>query len=145
MPATPADAQPLWALVPPAHRARYLRRAATAVLDELDALADGAGATPLLESAAALLAGNAVALAPAAPRAAARMQQAFARAGLPEELLTLTDAAGLAQLEHVVGLDPPAAKGTMLVLDGAPLDRAVSGALWAAFAGAGRGGAGGAP
>jgi acyl-CoA reductase-like NAD-dependent aldehyde dehydrogenase len=34
-----ADPQPLWALVPPAHRARYLRRAARAVLDDLDGLA----------------------------------------------------------------------------------------------------------
>ena len=39
---------------------------------------------------------------------------------------------------RVVALDPPAAKGTMLVLDGAPLDRVVSGAVWAAFAGGGR-------
>jgi acyl-CoA reductase-like NAD-dependent aldehyde dehydrogenase len=38
----------------------------------------------------------------------------------------------------VTTLDPPATKGTMLVLDGAPLDRAVSGAVWAAFAGGGR-------
>ena len=35
-------------------------------------------------------------------------------------------------------LDPPRAKGTMLLLEGAPLDRAVTGALWAAFAGGGR-------
>ena len=33
-------AQPLWAIVTPRDRARYLRRAAMAVLDELDALAD---------------------------------------------------------------------------------------------------------
>ena len=152
-----AAAQPLWALVTPRDRARYLRRAAMAVLDELDGLADlladeagqprseamlaellpsvgglhglagdgpaaladrrlgpipalragrrstlvqapfgvvgvnvrdgSAWAGPLLEVAAALLAGNAVLLAPAAPRAAARMRGAFARAGLPEELL----------------------------------------------------------
>src|SRR6188472_2212639 len=31
--------QPLWSLVPAAGRARYLRRAATAILDELDPLA----------------------------------------------------------------------------------------------------------
>src|SRR5215208_2114085 len=35
-----AGAQPLWALVAPRDRARYLRRAAMAVLDELDELAD---------------------------------------------------------------------------------------------------------
>src|SRR5215207_11161013 len=139
-----AAAQPLWALVPPRDRARYLRRAAKAVLDELDALADlladeagqprseamlaellpsigglhglaGDGpealadrrlgpvpalragrrstlvqaplgvvgvhvrdgspwAGPLLEVAASLLAGNAVLLVPAAPRAAALMR-----------------------------------------------------------------------
>src|SRR5215210_3357160 len=154
-----AAAQPLWALVAPRDRARYLRRAAMAVLDELDELADllaaeagearseamlaellpsvgglhglasdGPGALadrrlgpvpalragrrstlvqapvgvvgvhvrdgspwagPLLEVAASLLAGNAVVLAPAAPRAAARMQNAFTRAGLPEELFQL--------------------------------------------------------
>ena len=200
-----ADPQPLWALVPPAHRARYLRRAARAVLDDLDGLAallaeesgqprteatlaellpsvgglhgladdgpkaladrrlgkvpalragrrstlvqaplgtvgivvrDGsAWAGPLLEAAAALLAGNAVRLEAAAPRAAVRMEHAFARAGLPDGLFA-TGATG--DLEHVVALDPPAAKGTMLLLEGAPLDRAVTGALWAAFAGAGR-------
>src|SRR5215207_8552819 len=139
-----AAAQPLWALVAPRDRARYLRRAAMAVLDELDALADllaaeagqprseamlaellpsvgglhglasdGPGALadqrlgpvpalragrrstlvrsplgvvgvhvrdgspwagPLLEVAASLLAGNAVLLVPAAPRAAALMR-----------------------------------------------------------------------
>jgi succinate-semialdehyde dehydrogenase / glutarate-semialdehyde dehydrogenase len=201
-------AQPLWALVAPRDRARYLRRAAMAVLDELDALADllaaeagqprseamlaellpsvgglhglaGDGpdaladrrlgpipalragrrstlvqaplgvvgvhvrdgspwAGPLLEVAAALLAGNAVLLAPAAPRAAARMQDAFVRAGLPDELFQLAPGSELAGTAHVVALDPPPQKGTMLVLGGAPIDRAVTGALWAAFAGAGR-------
>ena len=203
-----AAAQPLWALVAPRDRARYLRRAAKAVLDELDALADllaseagqprseamlaellpsvgglhglaGDGpdaladrrlgpvpalragrrstlvqaplgvvgvhvrdgsswAGPLLEVAAALLAGNAVILAPAAPRAAARMQRAFVRAGLPEELFQVGLADDLDGAAAVVHLDPPATKGTMLVLDGAPLDRAVTGAVWAAFAGSGR-------
>jgi len=203
-----AAAQPLWALVASRDRARYLRRAAMAVLDELDPLADllaaeagqprseatlaellpsvgglhglandgpealadrrlgpvpalRAGrrstlvqaplgvvgihvrdgspwAGPLLEVGAALLAGNAVLLVPAAPRAAARMQNAFVRAGLPEELLQLAREEDLGGTAHVVALDPPAAKGTMLVLDGAPLDRAVTGAVWGAFAGAGR-------
>jgi acyl-CoA reductase-like NAD-dependent aldehyde dehydrogenase len=203
-----AAAQPLWALVAPRDRARYLRRAAMAVLDELDPLADllaseagqprseamlaellpsvgglhglaGDGpdaladrrlgpvpalragrrstlvqaplgvvgvhvrdgspwAGPLLEVAAALLAGNAVILVPAAPRAAARMQNAFVRAGLPDELLQVGAEEDLAGAARVVALDPPAVKGTMLVLDGAPLDRAVTGAVWAAFAGSGR-------
>jgi len=203
-----AAAQPLWALVAPRDRARYLRRAAKAVLDELDELADllaaeagqprseallaellpsvggmhglaadGPGALadrrlgpvpalragrrstlvqdpagvvgihvrdgspwagPLLEVAAALLAGNAVLLAPAAPRAAARMQGAFVRAGLPDELLAVVDPGALAGLARTFTLDPPAAKGTMLVLDRAPLDRVVTGAVWAAFAGGGR-------
>jgi acyl-CoA reductase-like NAD-dependent aldehyde dehydrogenase len=203
-----AAAQPLWALVAPRDRARYLRRAAMAVLDELDDLADllaaeagqprseallaellpsvgglhglasdgpaaladrrlgpipalragrrstlvqaplgvvgihvrdgSSWAGPLLEVAAALLAGNAVLLAPAAPRAAARMRNAFTRAGLPEELFALVGDAELADAARVVTLDPPATKGTMLVLEGAPLDRAVTGAVWAAFAGGGR-------
>ncbi len=203
-----AAAQPLWALVQPRDRARYLRRAAKAVLDELDPLADllaaeagqprseamlaellpsvgglhglagdGPGALadrrlgpvpalragrrstllqaplgvvgihvrdgspwagPLLEVAAALLAGNAALLVPAAPRAAARMRHAFLRAGLPEELLQVVVEEELAGAAHVVSLDPPTAKGTMLVLDGAPLDRVVTGAVWAAFAGGGR-------
>jgi acyl-CoA reductase-like NAD-dependent aldehyde dehydrogenase len=201
-------AQPLWALVPPRDRARYLRRAAMAVLDELDALADllaeeagqprseamlaellpsigglhglagdgpealadrrlgpvpalragrrstlvqaplgvvgvqvrdgSAWAGPLLEVAASLLAGNAVLLVPAAPRAATLMRDAFIRAGLPEELFQLVADEDLAGAERTVALDPPPAKGTMLVLDGAPLDRAITGAVWAAFAGAGR-------
>jgi len=203
-----AAAQPLWALVVPRDRARYLRRAAMAVLDELDPLADllaaeagqprseamlaellpsvgglhglaadgpdaledrrlgpvpalragrrstlvqapagvvgihvrdGAPwAGPLLEVAAALLAGNAVLLAPAAPRAADRLRHAFVRAGLPEELLQVVAAPELDGVARVVALDPPPAKGTMLVLGGAPLDRAVTGAVWAAFAGGGR-------
>ena len=203
-----AAAQPLWALVAPRDRARYLRRAAMAVLDELEALADllateagqprseallaellpsvgglhglagdgppaladrrlgpvpalragrrstlvqaplgvvgvhvrdgAAWAGPLLEIGAALLAGNAVLLAPAAPRAADRIRRAFVRAGLPEELLQLVAADELGDAARVVTLDPPAHKGTMLVLAGAPLDRAVTGALWAAFAGGGR-------
>jgi len=201
-------AQPLWGLVAPRDRARYLRRAAMAVLDELEELADllaaeagqprseallaellpsvgglhglandgpaaladrrlghvpalragrrstlvqsplgvvgvhvrdgSSWAGPLLEVAAALLAGNAVLLVPAAPRAAARMQNAFTRAGLPEELFAIVRDAELSGLSHVATLDPPAAKGTMLVLEGAPLDRVVTGAVWAAFAGAGR-------
>jgi acyl-CoA reductase-like NAD-dependent aldehyde dehydrogenase len=203
-----AAAQPLWALVPPRDRARYLRRAAQAVLDELEPLADllaaeagqprseamlaellpsvgglhglaadgtkaladqrlgpipalRAGrrstlvhaphgvvgihvrdtspwAGPLLEVAAALLAGNAALLAPAAPRAAERMRHAFVRAGLPEELLQVVGPGELDGAAHVVTLDPPATTGTMLVLDEAPLDRVVTGAVWAAFAGGGR-------
>src|SRR5215212_11394530 len=174
-----AAAQPLWALVAARDRARYLRRAAIALLDELEELADllaaeagqprseamlaellpsvgglhglasdGPGALadqrlgpvpalragrrstlvqaplgvvgiagrdgapwagPLLEVAAALLAGNGVLLAPAAPRAAARMQNAFVRAGLPEELFQLAPDGGLAGAAYVMTLDPPAA------------------------------------
>jgi acyl-CoA reductase-like NAD-dependent aldehyde dehydrogenase len=95
-------------------------------------------AGPLLEVAAALLAGNAVLLVPAASRAAGRMRSAFIRTGLPEELFQLAGEPDLAGAAHAVALDPPPAKGTMLVLAGAPLDRAVTGAVWAAFAGAGR-------
>jgi acyl-CoA reductase-like NAD-dependent aldehyde dehydrogenase len=206
--ASAAIVQPLWAAVPAAARAHYLRRAAQAVLDELDRLAlliaretgrprseallaellpsvsalhaladDGpraladqrlgrpaslragrraalvqapAGivgvrgrsaspwAEPLLESAASLLAGNAVQLAPAAPLAAERIAACFIRAGVPGELIAVLHGAELDGLDRVVDLGDDEAKATMLVLDGASLDAAVSGALWAAFAGAGR-------
>jgi acyl-CoA reductase-like NAD-dependent aldehyde dehydrogenase len=200
--------QPLWAAVPAGARAHYLRRAAQAVLDELDRLAlliaretgrprseallaellpsvsalhaladDGpraladrrlgrpaplragrraalvqapAGivgvrgrsaspwAEPLAESAASLLAGNAVLLAPAAPLAAERIAASFIRAGVPGELIAVLHGAELDELDRVVDLGDDEAKATMLVLDGASVDAAVSGALWAAFAGAGR-------
>jgi acyl-CoA reductase-like NAD-dependent aldehyde dehydrogenase len=207
MAARSATPQPLWALVPTAARARYLRRTATAILDELeglaDALADTVGqprteavlaellpsvgglhdladqgprvlrdrrlgripalragrrsllvqaprgtvavrggaaspwAEPVLETAAALLAGNAVVL---SSPLGERVRAAFERGGVPPELLTLVppgeDLGALAG--HVVDTRPPGGKNTMLVLDGAPLDRAVTGALWAAFAGGGR-------
>jgi acyl-CoA reductase-like NAD-dependent aldehyde dehydrogenase len=97
-----------------------------------------AWAGPLLEVAAALLAGNAVLLVPAAPRAAERMQRAFVRAGLPEELFQVVAERDLDGATGVVTLAPPPAKGTMLVLAGAPLERVVTGAVWAAFAGGGR-------
>jgi acyl-CoA reductase-like NAD-dependent aldehyde dehydrogenase len=205
--------QPLWAAVPVQARARALRRAAQAVLDELDplalllaretgrprtealvaellpsvsglhALADAAPgalgdrwlgrravwrpgrraalvqrpagvvglrggrsspwAEPLLEVAAALVAGNAVVLVPAARLAAERLAAAFARAGIPEELVAVRhgdDAAAALDetCDAVVELDPPPVKGTLLVLAGAPVRQAVAGALWAAFAGGGR-------
>jgi acyl-CoA reductase-like NAD-dependent aldehyde dehydrogenase len=215
--------QPLWASVPAAARAVYLRRAAQAVLDELDRLAlliaretgrprseallaellpsvsglhaladDGpraladqrlgrpsllragrravlvqapaglvavhgrsasAWSEPLLESAASLLAGNAVLLVPSAPLAGERIAAAFIRAGVPGELIAVLPAdtaqpIGVAEssrpateiegVEQVVDLGDDDAKATMLVLAGAPLEATVSGALWAAFAGAGR-------
>jgi acyl-CoA reductase-like NAD-dependent aldehyde dehydrogenase len=200
--------QPLWAAVPAGARANYLRRAAQAVLDELDRLAlliaretgrprseallaellpsvsalhaladDGpraladqrlgrpsllragrhaalvqapAGvvgvcgraaspwAEPLVESAASLLAGNAVMLSPAAPLAGERIAAAFIRAGVPGELIAVLHGAELDGLDRVVDLGDDDAKATMLVLDGAAIEATVSGALWAAFAGAGR-------
>lgn len=209
-----ADPQRPWALVPPGGRARYLRRIAMAILDEVEPLADllametgqprteallaellpsvgglhalaedGPGALaeqrlgrvpalragrrnvlipapagvvgvrastssvwadPVLEVAAAILAGNAVLLAPSAPLAARRMISAFERAGIPEGLVQAVHGQEAARAlhrhcAHVAGDGRPALKGTMLVLAGAPLGRTVSGALWAAFAGAGRG------
>ena len=200
--------QPLWAAVPAHARAHYLRRAAQAVLDELDrlalliaretgrprseallaellpsvsalhaladdgprALADqrlgrpsllragrravlvqapagvvgvrGRGASPwaepVMESAASLLAGNAVLLAPAAPLAGERIAAAFIRAGVPGELIAVLHGAELDGLDRVVDLGADDAKATMLVLGGAQVDATVSGALWGAFAGAGR-------
>jgi acyl-CoA reductase-like NAD-dependent aldehyde dehydrogenase len=207
MAAPAATPQPLWALVPTSGRARYLRRTATAILDELDdlagALADAVGqprtevvlaellpsvgglhdladhgpralrdrrlgripalragrrsllvsaprgtvairggrsspwAEPVLETGAALLAGNAVVL---ATPMGDRVRRAFERGGVPLELISLVpaeeDLSALA--DHVVDTRRVHAKGTMLVLDRAPLDRAATGALWAAFAGGGR-------
>jgi acyl-CoA reductase-like NAD-dependent aldehyde dehydrogenase len=199
--------QPLWSLVPAAGRARYLRRAATAILDELDALADALADTvgqprtegvlaellpsvgglhdladdgprvlrdkrlgripalragrrsilqsapagvvgvrggraspwaePVLETGAALLAGNAVVLSTPLKE---RIRAAFERGGVPPELIALSEPEGdlSARCNRVVDTRPPQLKGTILVLDGAPLDRTVTGALWAAFAGGGR-------
>jgi acyl-CoA reductase-like NAD-dependent aldehyde dehydrogenase len=110
-------------------------------------------AEPLLESAASLLAGNAVLLAPAAPLVGERIAATFIRAGVPGELIApvhgpavhevLERAAAAdhdvaARIDRLVDLGDDDAKATMLVLDGAPLDATVAGALWAAFAGAGR-------
>jgi acyl-CoA reductase-like NAD-dependent aldehyde dehydrogenase len=199
--------QPLWSLVPAAGRARYLRRTATAILDELDpladALADAVGqprtegvlaellpsvgglhdladdgpralrdqrlgripalragrrsllqsapvgvvgvrggraspwADPVLETGAALLAGNAVVL---STPLGDRIRAAFERGGVPPELIDVVppdeDLAALA--DRIVDTRPPDTKGTIVVLAGAPLDRTVTGALWAAFAGGGR-------
>src|SRR5215207_5052736 len=154
-----AAAQPLWAAVPPAARARYVRRAARLALDELEDLAlllaretgrprteailgellpavaglseladEGPGALadrrlgrpallrggrraigvqqprgvigvlgataspwtePALEVSAALLAGNGVVFAPAAPLAGERLRRVLLRAGIPDELLAV--------------------------------------------------------
>ena len=208
------DPQRPWALVPPEARARYLRRMAMAILDEVETLADllatetgqprteallaellpsvgglhgladdgpdtlaeqrlgrisplragrrslllpgPAGvvgirasqsspwAEPVLEVGAAILAGNAVLLAPSAPLASERMIAAFERAGIPEGLVQAVHGREAARAlathcDRVSGEAPGEPKSTMLVLDGAPLERAVSGALWAAYAHAGRG------
>jgi acyl-CoA reductase-like NAD-dependent aldehyde dehydrogenase len=101
-------------------------------------------AEPVLEVAAALLAGNGVLLSPSAPLATARMIAAFERAGIPEGLVQAVHGGQATRAleiycDSVSGGAPAGAKGTMLVLGGAPLERTVSGALWAAFATAGRG------
>jgi acyl-CoA reductase-like NAD-dependent aldehyde dehydrogenase len=206
--AAAALVQPLWAAVPPGARARYLRRAAQAVLDEVDELAgllaretgrprteallaellpsvsglhaladEGPGALadrrlgrpailrggrravlvqapagvvgvrtrsaspwaePLLETAASLMAGNAVLLAPSAPLTGERIAAAFLRAGVPGELVAVLHGPAADALPEQVDAGGDEAKATMLVLGGAPLDAVVTGALWAAFAGAGR-------
>jgi acyl-CoA reductase-like NAD-dependent aldehyde dehydrogenase len=206
-------AQPLWAAVPVLARARALRRAAQAVLDEVDALARllaretgrprtqallaellpsvsglheladagpgvladrrlgrrpllrggrrsalvqrpvgiagirGGSASPwvepLLETAAALLAGNGVLLVPSARLAGEHLAAAFVRAGVPEELVAVChgDEAAAAlesACDRVIDGARPSRKGTLLVLAGASVEPAVDGALWAAFADAGR-------
>ncbi len=179
------SAQPLWALVPVGARARYIRRAAVATLDELDdlsvhlagetgrpreeivqsellpaarglrALADDGPsaladrrrrgtrivqapvgviglrgpsaspwAEPALETAAALLAGNGVLLGVPAPR----LRAVFLRAGVPGELLAISDDFDGAR---VIDLPPPDRRGTMLVLHGAPEAKVVAAALHA--------------
>jgi acyl-CoA reductase-like NAD-dependent aldehyde dehydrogenase len=199
-----AGPQPLWATVPPYARARYLRRAAQALLDEVETLAealavearvprseallaellpsvaglhelaeDGAKALgdrrlgraavlrggrrsflfqapigvvgvrggdgspwaeAVLETGAALLAGNGVVL--DAPLAA-RFVAALGRAGLPDDLVVAdADLEGCTQVVETGAAGP---KSTMLVLDQAPVDRIVAGALWAAYARGGHG------
>ena len=206
-----AGPQPLWALVPPEARARYLRRAAQATLDEVDGIAGllaaragvprgeallaellpsvgglhglaadgpealgdrrlgrvpvlragrrsalfhsplgvvgirgGSGspwAEPVLEAAAALLAGNGVLLAPSVGEIGERLASVFDRAGFPDGLLQIVahDADLEAACAAVTDVEPAQGKGTMVVLEGAPLRRTVAGALWAAFARSGRG------
>jgi len=97
-------------------------------------------AEPTLEAAAALLAGNGVVLALADLAVGERLAGAFGRAGIPEGLIqTVAPDAGLDGCARVSDLEPPTPKATMVVLEGAPLDRTVNGALWAAFARSGRG------
>jgi acyl-CoA reductase-like NAD-dependent aldehyde dehydrogenase len=203
--------QPLWALVPADARARYLRRAAQATLDEVDGIAEllaaragvprgeallaellpsvgglhglaadgpdaladrrlgrmpvlragrrsvlfhsplgvvgirgGSGspwAEPVLEAAAAMLAGNGVLLAPSVAEVGERLRGVFDRAGIPDGLLQIVEAnADLGgACAAVTDLEPEQGKTTMVVLEGAPLKRTVAGALWAAFARSGRG------
>jgi len=205
--------QPLWAIVPVHARARYLRRLAQALLDEVDALAamlatepglartdallgellPGVGglheladegpaaledqrlgraaplragrrsvlisapvgvvgicsgaaspwAEPVLEVGAALLAGNGVVLSPATRESGKRLVAACARSGFPDGLVQIVEpAVALETLaEHCdrVSAATVGAKGTMLVLAGAPIDRVVGGALWSAFARGGQG------
>lgn len=98
-------------------------------------------AEPALEVAASVLAGNGVLLAPAVPEVAVRLVAAFERAGIPEGLVQVVEPD--AHLEGVCAAVVHGAsvrgEGTMLILDGAPLDRTISGALWASFASGGRG------
>lgn len=206
-------AQPLWANVPATARARYIRRAARAALDDLDELAlllaresgrprteavlgellpsiaglseladEGPVALgdrrlgrpallrggrravgvheprgvvgvlagpvspwtePLLEVAAALLAGNGVVFVPAAPLAGERVRELFLRAGVPDDLVAIAHGAhAAAELEEatarVVSVAASPARAAMLVLGGAPLEQVAAAALWAAFAAGGR-------
>jgi hypothetical protein len=95
-------------------------------------------AEPLLETAASLMAGNAVLLAPSAPLTGERIAAAFLRAGVPGELVAVLHGPAADALPEPVDAGGDEAKATVLVLGGAPLDAVVTGALWAAFAGAGR-------
>ena len=127
-------------------------------------------AVPLGDVATALLAGNGVVLKPSplACLSGARVGRAFTRAGLPEGLLQIVHGGGAvgralveapvaqvrltgsAEVGREVGeacaraLKPCtlalAGKDPMIVLDDAPLERAIRGALWGAFANAGQAG-----
>ncbi len=127
-------------------------------------------ATPLGDVAVALMAGNGVVLKPSplASAAGERIGRLFARAGLPEGLLRIVHghaAVGAALVEAPVaqvrftgsleaGRDVGQAcaralkrnvldtggRDPMLVLADAPLERAIGGALWGAFANAGQSG-----
>jgi acyl-CoA reductase-like NAD-dependent aldehyde dehydrogenase len=207
-----AGPQALWAAVPARARARYLRRAAQAILDEVDdltgvlaaeagvprteamlaellpsvaglhELADdgpaalaarrlgraavlrggrraflfhvpigvvgvrGGIASPwadlVLETGAALLAGNGVVLAAGSQALGHRLASALGRAGLPDELVWVVPPdADLGDCDFVSESPPAGPKATMLVLDGAPVDRVAAGALWAAYARGGQGAA----
>ena len=100
-------------------------------------------AEPVLEVGAALLAGNGVVLSPATDEAGRRLIAACARSGVPDGLVqVVAPGAPAAELEAAcdhVSSASPASKGTMLVLAGAPIERVVGGALWAAFARGGQG------
>jgi acyl-CoA reductase-like NAD-dependent aldehyde dehydrogenase len=94
----------------------------------------------VLETAAAVLAGNGVVLAGAYEPLARRLVAALGRAGLPDELVwVVAPDDPLEDCHRVVETGAPGPKSTMLVLDDAPLDRIVAGALWAAFARGGHG------
>jgi acyl-CoA reductase-like NAD-dependent aldehyde dehydrogenase len=127
-------------------------------------------AVPLGDVAIALLAGNGAVLKPAplACLCGERIGRAFARAGLPEGLLQVVHGGaetgralvaapvakvrltGSAEVGREVGqaaaraLKPSvlalSGKDAMLVLADAPVDRAIAGATWAAFANAGQAG-----
>ena len=127
-------------------------------------------AVPLGDVAFALLGGNGVVLKPSprASLCGERIARAFARAGLPEGLLQVVHGGsataralveapvahvrltGSASVGRVVGelsaraLRPAtlalSGKDAMLVLADAPLERAIAGAVWGAFANAGQAG-----
>jgi hypothetical protein len=85
---------------------------------------------PVLETAASLLAGNAVVL---GAGAAGRVRAVFLRAGVPGELVSVGGQA--AACDRAGDLPPPNRLGTLLVLEGAPREQVVEAALWAAFGG----------
>ena len=84
-------------------------------------------AEPALETAAALLAGNGVLLGVPAQR----LRNVFLRAGVPGELVAMSEDFDGA---HVLDLPRPDRRGTLLVLNGAPQAKVVEAALRTAFA-----------
>ena len=102
---------------------------------------------PLQEVAIALMSGNGVVLAPAGrtPLLGERIRWVFERAGVPEGVVAtvqgdheLSEALERSSAARVLRGHATAAKGPMLVLGDARVDRAVAGALWGGFANAGQ-------
>src|SRR5215217_3218884 len=144
-----AAAQPLWASVPAAARARYVRRAARLMLDELDELAlllAREAGRPRTEAALGELLPAVAGLSDLADDGPAALAER--RLGRPAVLRAGRRARGLQQPRGVVGIlgaasspwTEPALEvaASLLAGNGVLFATVASAALWAAFASGGR-------